>query len=134
MAHDVFISSAAEDGTVANALRATLEAQRIRCWIAPRHVLRGVSYPEAPVDAISDRSLMVLGATRVQTTRCQIMTEVERAAISAVRIVLFQDIALSTPLERHTGTVRWFDVSTPERLLRRRDRGETTRREYRGHG
>ena len=41
MAHDVFISYAAKDRTVAEAACAALESEGIRCWIAPRDVLPG---------------------------------------------------------------------------------------------
>ena len=41
MAHDIFVSYAHQDRTVANAVCATLEAHGIRCWIAPRDILPG---------------------------------------------------------------------------------------------
>ncbi len=41
MAHDIFVSYAHQDRTVANAVLATLEAHGIRCWIAPRDILPG---------------------------------------------------------------------------------------------
>ena len=41
MAHDIFISYAHQDRTIANAVCATLEAHGIRCWIAPRDILPG---------------------------------------------------------------------------------------------
>ncbi|NQT71340.1 MAG: toll/interleukin-1 receptor domain-containing protein [Chloroflexi bacterium] len=40
MAHDVFISYSTNDKTVADAVCATLESQKIRCWIAPRDALQ----------------------------------------------------------------------------------------------
>jgi hypothetical protein len=51
MAHDVFISYAHQDRTVANAVCATLEAHGIRCWIAP-----GISCQAAVGAAIVMRS------------------------------------------------------------------------------
>jgi hypothetical protein len=42
MAHDVFISYASEDKTVADAVCAMIESQGVRCWIAPRDVLPGL--------------------------------------------------------------------------------------------
>ena len=41
MAHDVFVSYAAQDKPTADAACATLEARQVRCWIAPRDVLPG---------------------------------------------------------------------------------------------
>ncbi len=42
MAHDVFISHSAKDKATADAVCAVLEAEGIRCWIAPRDVLPSV--------------------------------------------------------------------------------------------
>jgi len=60
MAHDVFISHSAKDKSVANAICAVLESRGVRCWIAPRDVLPGMSWPEAIVDAIEASRVMVL--------------------------------------------------------------------------
>jgi len=38
MAHDVFISYSSKDKTVANAVCATVENRKVRCWIAPRDI------------------------------------------------------------------------------------------------
>ncbi len=47
MALDVFISYAIADKLTADAACAALEAEGIRCWIAPRDVLPGMDYAEA---------------------------------------------------------------------------------------
>ena len=52
MAHDVFMSYSPKDKVVADAVCATLEARRVRCWIAPRDILPGVPYAEALIDAL----------------------------------------------------------------------------------
>ncbi|MBV8588221.1 MAG: TIR domain-containing protein, partial [Verrucomicrobia bacterium] len=44
MAHDIFISYAMADKATADAARAALEKEGIRCWIAPRDVLPGIDY------------------------------------------------------------------------------------------
>lgn len=46
MAHDIFISYSTQDKAVADAVCATLEKNKIRCWIAPRDVIPGMSYAE----------------------------------------------------------------------------------------
>ena len=45
--HKVFISHAAQDKTVADALCATLEFRNIPCWVAPRDVLPGQDWGTA---------------------------------------------------------------------------------------
>jgi len=52
MAHDVFISYATADQTVAQMVCATLEKQGIRCWMAPRDLLPGRTWAAAIIDAI----------------------------------------------------------------------------------
>ena len=115
MAHDVFISYAAEDRTVANAVCAKLEAERIRCWIAPRDVLPGVSYAEALVDAISESSLMVLVFSSRSNNSPQVMREVERAASKGIPILPFriEDVAPSKTMEFFLSTPHWLDALTP---------------------
>ena len=52
MPHDVFISYASTDKAIADATCAKLEAQKIRCWVAPRDVLPGTEYGEAIDNAV----------------------------------------------------------------------------------
>src|SRR3990170_1251588 len=47
MAHDVFISHSSKDKAIADAVCATLERNRIRCWIAPRDIQPGQEFREA---------------------------------------------------------------------------------------
>ena len=65
MAYDVFISYGHEDKLVADAACARLEARGIRCWIAPRDLLAGQSYPEAIATAL--RELSCSGARLFKT-------------------------------------------------------------------
>ena len=60
MAHDVFISHSSIDKAAADTVCALLEADGIRCWIAPRDVQAGVSYAGSIIDAINASKAMVL--------------------------------------------------------------------------
>ena len=60
MSFDVFISYANQDKATADAACAQLEAEGIRCWIAPRDVPPGAEWAGAIVDAIDDCRAMVL--------------------------------------------------------------------------
>src|SRR5436190_1606566 len=60
MAHDVFVSHSAKDKTVSDALVARLEAEGIRCWVAPRDVVPGADWGESIIDAIESSRIMVL--------------------------------------------------------------------------
>ena len=57
---DVFVSYASQDAAVANSIVASLEAQGLKCWIAPRDVKPGAQYADAIVRAINDAGAEVL--------------------------------------------------------------------------
>jgi TIR domain len=80
MAHDVFICYASADKAIADAIWAALDASGIRCWIAPRHVLPGIPYGEALIDAIHNSRIFVLVFSSASNRSPQVMREVERAA------------------------------------------------------
>ncbi len=115
MAHDVFISYAVEDKPTADAVCATLEAQRIRCWIAPRDVMPGVSYAEALIDAIGESRLMVLVFSSRSNSSPQVMREVERTASKGIPILPFriEDVPLSKSMEFFLSAPHWLDALTP---------------------
>src|SRR5207244_9534251 len=79
MAHDVFLSYATEDKAVADAICASLEASRVRCWIAPRDILPGTEYPEAIVEAITSSRITVLVYSAHANRSPHILRELERA-------------------------------------------------------
>lgn len=123
MAHDVFISYCAEDKPTADAVCATLEAQSIRCWIAPRDILPGVDWGEAIIDAINDSHALVLVFTSKANNSPQIKREVERAVNRAIPIipVRVEDALPSKSLEYFISTPHWLDALTPpleQHLLR----------------
>jgi regulation of enolase protein 1 (concanavalin A-like superfamily) len=122
MAHDVFISYSSQDKTVADAVCATLENRKIRCWIAPRDVPPGQPYATALVNAINDCKVFVLVLSKGSNTSGQVLREVEEAVdngtpIIPLRIEDFEPTeamryyikslhwldAMSHPLERHLG-------------------------------
>jgi len=115
MAHDVFISYAIEDKPTADAACATLEAQRIRCWIAPRDVLPGMDYAQALVEAIKQSRVMVLVFSSRSNHSPHVRREVERAVSAGIPILPFriENVPLSPSLEYFIGTVHWLDALTP---------------------
>ena len=79
MAHDVFISHSEKDKTIADAVCAKLEAEGIRCWIAPRDVMPGREWSECIIEAIKQARVMVLVFTSNANDSAQVRKEVERA-------------------------------------------------------
>ena len=52
MAHDVFLSYSSADRLTADAVVAGLEAQGVRCWIAPRDIPAGTEYGQEIIEAV----------------------------------------------------------------------------------
>jgi hypothetical protein len=115
MPHDVFISYASHDKSVADALCAALEAQNVRCWIAPRDVLAGTEYGEAIVSAIEDCRAMVLVFSAHADGSPHIHKEVDCALNKGKTIIPFriENVPLSKALEYALGNTHWLDALTP---------------------
>jgi TIR domain len=123
MAHDVFISYASEDKSVADAVCASLESHSVRCWIAPRDVLPGVSYGEAIIEAILACRIMVLVLSSKSNLSPHIPKEIERAVSRGISVIPFriEDVLPGKSLDYFIGSVHWLDALTPplERHLER---------------
>jgi Flp pilus assembly protein TadD len=115
MAHDVFVSYAHQDRTVANAVCATLEARGIRCWIAPRDILPGSDWGAAIIDAIQEAKALVLVFSSNSNESDQIKREVERTVHQGVAVVPFriEDVLPNKTLEYFISTQHWLDALTP---------------------
>jgi ABC-type amino acid transport substrate-binding protein len=113
--HDVFISYSHHDKPEADAVCSRLEAQGIRCWIAPRDVVPGEEWGAAIVDAIRSSRVMVVVFSQHANTSPQIRREVERAVIAEVVLIPFriEDVAPERGLEFFLGTPHWLDALTP---------------------
>jgi TIR domain len=117
MAHDVFISYASKDKPIADAVCATLEARRIRCWIAPRDILPGANYARSIIDAINACRVLILVFSSSSNTSPQVMREVERAVSKGLPILPFriEDVPLSQEMEYFISSPHWLDALTPPR-------------------
>jgi formylglycine-generating enzyme required for sulfatase activity len=115
MAHDVFISYSSRDRSVAYAACATMESNRIRCWIAPRDVLPGIPYAEALIEAINGSRIMVLIFSSGANTSPQVSREVERAVAKGLPIIPFrvEDVPPSAAMEYYISSPHWLDALTP---------------------
>ena len=114
MAHDIFISYAAEDKPVADAVCARLEGQGSRCWIAPRDILPGMDWSEAIIEAIGKSHIMVLVFSESANQSQQVMREVERAVSKGIPILPFriEDVPLSPSMEYFISAPHWLDAIT----------------------
>ena len=115
MAHDVFVSHSAKDKPTADAVCAVLEAQGIRCWVAPRDIVPGKDWGESIVDAIKGARVMVLVFSTHANDSHQIKREVERAVHKGIPVIPLRIEAIqpTASLEYFLSTPHWLDAFTP---------------------
>jgi hypothetical protein len=115
MAHDVFISYSSKDKTVADAVCATLETRKIRCWIAPRDVPPGEQYAAALVNAINDSKVFVLVLSQGSNTSRQVIREVEEAVDHGIPIIPFriEDVEPTDAMRYYIKSLHWLDAMNP---------------------
>lgn len=115
MAHDVFISYSSKNKVIADALCAGLEAEKIRCWIAPRDVLPGGNYGESIVHAMAACRVVVLVFSSATNTSPAVLREMERAMHHGLPIIPFrlEDIRMSPGLEFFLASCHWLDAMHP---------------------
>lgn len=115
MAHDVFISYSSQDKPVADAVCASLEARKIRCWIAPRDVLPGVPYGESIIEGINQSRILVLVFSTHSNDSPQVMREIERAVHKGLTIIPFRidEVLPTKAMEYFVSAAHWLDAMTP---------------------
>ena len=111
---DVFISYAAEDANVAEAICRDLEAGGIRCWMAPRDVLPGKPFPEQIVSAIRRSGMMVLVFSSSSNQSGHVRNELNIAVEADLGVLPFwiDDFEVSESMRYYVGTAHWFDART----------------------
>jgi hypothetical protein len=112
LGHDVFVSYASQDATVANSIVENLEQHGLRCWIAPRDVKPGAQYADAIVRAINDARAVLLVMSGSAVGSSHVAREVERAASKGKPIIPFRidSAALNPELEYFLSNSQWIDV------------------------
>lgn len=115
MAHDVFISYSSKDKNVADAVCATLEGRKVRCWIAPRDVPPGLPYATALVNAINECEVFVLILSKGSNTSGQVLREVEEAVDEGIPIIplRIEDIEPTDAMRYYIKSLHWLDAMTP---------------------
>jgi flagellar basal body-associated protein FliL len=112
MPRDVFISHSAQDKKVSETICSSLEQSGIRCWIAPRDVRAGKSFPGEITRAIQQSKVMLLIFSRHSNSSEQVLREVQLAVDSHLPIVRLriEDIPLSDDLRYYLSTPHWLDA------------------------
>lgn len=113
--YDVFISYPHAQKNLADAVCATLEQNKIRCWIAPRDVLPGEPFAKAIIRAINESRLFVLIFSAETNESDHVKNEVERAVSKGLSIIVFrvQDVVPTEEMEYYLSRRHWLDAMTP---------------------
>lgn len=115
MAHDVFISYSNKDKTIADAVCAKLEEQKIRCWIAPRDIPAGKNFAESIIKAINESKVFVLIWSGNTNTSEHILNEINQAFDQSVIIIPFriENVEPTLAMRYYFGRTHWLDALTP---------------------
>jgi hypothetical protein len=114
MSRDVFVSHSAQDKKVAETICGALEQQGIQCWVAPRDVRPGRSFPGEITRAIQQSKVMLMIFSQHSNSSEQVLREVQLAVDCRVPIVRLriEDIPLSDDLRYYLSTPHWLDALT----------------------
>ncbi|MDL2354039.1 MAG: toll/interleukin-1 receptor domain-containing protein [Pseudomonadota bacterium] len=112
MAHDVFLSYAHADKVFADAICHKLEANAIRCWVAPRDIRPSEDWAEAIINAMDHAQVLVLVFSANSNRSPQVRREVERAVNKGLHILplRIENVPLSKSLEYFISTQHWLDA------------------------
>src|ERR1700685_1762328 len=113
LGHDVFVSYASQDASVANSIVENLERHGIKWWIAPRDVTPGSQYVDEIVGAINDARVFVLVLSEHAVSSPRVGRELERAASKRRRIIVLRTNAapLTRSFEYFLSESQWIDVA-----------------------
>ena len=115
MAHDVFISYSHKDQPIANGICAKLEADGLRCWIAPRDIDPGEDWPTAIATGIAGSKVMVLVFSQSSNMSEEVSRELYLAANSKVIIIPFviEKVRPEASKAYYLGRTHWLDAMNP---------------------
>jgi TIR domain len=115
MAFDVFISYPHQDKALADAACAKLEAEGIRCWVAPRDIAPSADWAASIVGAIENCRVMVLIFSGHTNRSRQVSREVQQAFDGEKPVIPFriENVSPERSLRYYMGSVHWLDALTP---------------------
>jgi hypothetical protein len=123
MPKDIFISYAHDDRKWAELVCAQLEEAGVRCWIAPRDIAPGVTWPAAIAEAIDHCRVMIIVFSSHANQSPQMARELGCADARRVPIlpVRVENVTPAGDMEYFLGNRQWFDLH--ERTIERRITG-----------
>jgi hypothetical protein len=115
MTYDLFISHSSKDKFIADAICTKLEAQGLRCWMAPRDITPGREWGECILEGIQRCNILVVVLTINSNISRHVIKEVERAVNKGAIVIPFriENITLTKSLEYFLSEIHWLDAITP---------------------
>ncbi len=115
MPHEVFLSYSTKDTAATEAVCLFLEAEGVRCWMAPRDIPVGHDWAESIIGALNCCPVMVLIYSANANASMQVTREVQRAFEKGLVVFPFRIEAVqpNPGLEYYLGSVHWLDALTP---------------------
>ena len=112
--YDVFISYSSKDKTYADAIVHTLEENGLKCWIAYRDAVPGISYSESIVSAIRDAKVFLLIFSENSKASVHVKNEINYATKVGALIIPFrvEDVKPDDSLEYYLGATHWLEALT----------------------
>ena len=115
MAHQVFISHAHKDKSIAHAICEKLESARMKCWIAERDISAGEDWTEGTRNAIGSSRVMLLVLSENANAAPHIEREIAHAFYTK-RIIVPWRLTKTLPRRDflfYLGNARWVDAVNP---------------------
>jgi hypothetical protein len=115
MQHDVFISHALKDKSIADAICAKLEAAEVKCWIAAPDIAAGEDWTAATRSAIESSRVVVLLLSENSHAAPHIEREIAHAFYARRTILTFRLAGTIPPraLLFYLGNVPWINAVSP---------------------
>jgi hypothetical protein len=106
------VSYSSKDFVQAMATARHLETNGIGCWIAPRNIPPGASYPDAIMRGIDGSMVLVAVVSDSSNLSPQVHREIERV-LNRNRLIIpirVQDVAVTGAMEYLLSTCQWIDA------------------------
>lgn len=112
MTHDLFISYSTENSGEAVALCESIESSGVRCWIAPRNIPAGSTWPAAIASAIAESRMFVLLFSRSSAASKEVARELERAMSRKLQVlpIRLEPLAPQAEFEYYLSNTQWLDA------------------------
>lgn len=111
-----FICHSSKDSRDAMRLALALEARGEKCWVAPRDIPAGASYPHEIMEGIKECSTFIILLSKDAVESQHILRELESAVNLRKRIVPLRvsGVVPGSAIEYLTASVQWIDVGAEE--------------------